>query len=363
MKRSFDEYIAYLSTKRNTRVSQKFQAALLHFGYPNTSFPSIHIAGTNGKGSVSCKIARGLERTGKKVGLFTSPHIETFCERIQINGRMITEQEILDIAPLLEPFELTFFETAFLIACLYFRENKIDIGVIEAGIGGKHDTTNCLKSVLSVITSIGYDHKEMLGETLGEIAREKAGIIRPGHHLFLGATANYPCMYSTQWTTHLFPPCSDYEQENKVIANGVLQHLNVPRAERWQGIEAGLPCRFERWGDWIFDIAHNPPGIEALLRRLPEKSTFYLGFSRTKDIAECLKQIVPRAHECILLPTESLGLKNPRELIPYLSKYSCPKTMEEAAKLSLTKTPPHVVCGSAYIMAPFQRALSLKSCV
>lgn len=154
---------------------------------PHESFASIHVAGTNGKGSTSAIISSVLQTAGYRVGLFTSPHLVSFTERIRINGREITEHEVIDLAEEikgvvshLEDFSPTFFEVVTAMAFLYFKRQGIDIGVIEVGMGGRLDATNIIKPEVSIITNISYDHKEFLGNTLGEIALEKAGIIKSG---------------------------------------------------------------------------------------------------------------------------------------------------------------------------------------
>lgn len=152
---------------------------------PHESFLSIHVAGTNGKGSTSAIIASVLQTAGYRVGLFTSPHLVSFTERIRINGEEITENEVINLAEeikgvvsRLEDFSPTFFEVVTAMTFLYFKRQDIDIGVIEVGMGGRLDATNIIKPEVSIITNISYDHKEFLGSTLREIAHEKAGIIK-----------------------------------------------------------------------------------------------------------------------------------------------------------------------------------------
>ena len=154
---------------------------------PHKAFPSVHIAGTNGKGSTSAIIASLLQGAGLRVGLFTSPHLVSFTERIRINGEQITEHDVIQLAEEIREvvsqsagFSPTFFEVVTAMALLYFKRKKIDIAVIEVGMGGRLDATNILSPEVSVITNISFDHKEFLGRTLGEIAFEKAGIIKKG---------------------------------------------------------------------------------------------------------------------------------------------------------------------------------------
>jgi dihydrofolate synthase/folylpolyglutamate synthase len=151
---------------------------------PHESFHSIHVAGTNGKGSTSALIASILKTSGLKVGLFTSPHLVSFTERIRVNDEEITEYEIVSLAEEIRrkiaDFSPTFFEVVTAMAFLYFKRKGIDIAVIEVGMGGRLDATNIIEPEISVITNIDYDHREFLGDTLREIAMEKAGIIKGG---------------------------------------------------------------------------------------------------------------------------------------------------------------------------------------
>lgn len=157
-------------------------ALMQHLGNPHNQLRAVHIAGTNGKGSTSHLIAAALQAEGYKVGLFTSPHLVDFRERIRINGQMIPEQQVVDFVddnrPFLDQLRPSFFETTMALAFWYFVQQHVDIAVIEVGLGGRLDSTNVLTPLLSVITNIGIDHTEFLGDTLPQIAAEKAGIIK-----------------------------------------------------------------------------------------------------------------------------------------------------------------------------------------
>ena len=157
---------------------------------PQTTFKSIHIAGTNGKGSTSHMLAAMLQQAGYKTGLYTSPHLKDFKERIKINGEMISEDFIIDFVErtkiLTESIEPSFFELTVAMAFDYFAKQKVDIAVIETGLGGRLDSTNIITPILSIITNIGYDHMNILGNTLQEIAYEKAGIIKPTVPVVIG---------------------------------------------------------------------------------------------------------------------------------------------------------------------------------
>src|SRR6187455_1678940 len=159
-------------------------------GNPHQKFKSIHIAGTNGKGSVSHMLAAILQTAGYRTGLYTSPHLKDFRERIKMNGDEINKKFIIDftekIKPLIEEIEPSFFEITVAMAFDYFDQQKVDIAIIEVGLGGRFDSTNIITPELSVITNIGWDHMNMLGNTLGKIAFEKAGIIKPGIPVVIG---------------------------------------------------------------------------------------------------------------------------------------------------------------------------------
>lgn len=157
---------------------------------PQTKFKSIHIAGTNGKGSTSHMLAAILQQAGYKTGLYTSPHLKDFRERIKINGEMISKDFVVDfverIKTVSEEIEPSFFELTVAMAFDYFEKEKVDIAVIETGLGGRLDSTNIITPILSIITNIGYDHMDLLGNTLEKIAVEKAGIIKPGVPVVIG---------------------------------------------------------------------------------------------------------------------------------------------------------------------------------
>ena len=167
-------------------------ALMEHLGNPHTKFRSIHVAGTNGKGSTSHLIAAVLQAAGYKVGLYTSPHLVDFRERIRINGQMIPEVKVVrfveDHRTFLDQIKPSFFETTMALAFDYFAQQQVDIAVVEVGLGGRLDSTNIITPLLSVITNIGYDHTEFLGHTLKDIAREKAGIIKHGVPCVIGET-------------------------------------------------------------------------------------------------------------------------------------------------------------------------------
>lgn len=161
-----------------------------HFGHPHQSFATIHVAGTNGKGSVSHTLASILQECGYVVGLYTSPHLVDFRERIRINGRPISEDYVVEFVEhersFFEPLHPSFFEVTTALAFKYFSDKHVDIAVVEVGLGGRMDCTNIISPIVSVITNISFDHTQFLGETLDKIASEKAGIIKKGTPVVIG---------------------------------------------------------------------------------------------------------------------------------------------------------------------------------
>src|SRR5664280_3080919 len=153
-----------------------------YFRNPHRRFLTVHVAGTNGKGSVSHMIASVLQEAGYKTGLFTSPHLKDFRERIKVNGKMISENDVVGFVKkhkdIIESVRPSFFEMTVVMAFNYFAECEVDVAVIEVGLGGRLDSTNIINPVLSVITNIGHDHMDLLGNTFEKIAVEKAGIIK-----------------------------------------------------------------------------------------------------------------------------------------------------------------------------------------
>lgn len=163
-----------------------------HFGYPHRSYRTIHIAGTNGKGSCSHTLAAILQHAGYRVGLYTSPHLIDFRERIRVNGQPVPEEYVVRFVEeergFFEPLHPSFFELTTAMAFRYFAEEKVDVAVIEVGLGGRLDCTNVIRPDLSIITNISMDHVQFLGDTLEKIAGEKAGIIKPGVPVVIGET-------------------------------------------------------------------------------------------------------------------------------------------------------------------------------
>lgn len=360
-------------------------------GCPVKAFPSIHVAGTNGKGSVVTKIAAALQATGKKVGLYTSPHISCFRERIRINGTMISEQDTVHHIERLfsliesEKIPATFFELTTLMAFNYFAENKIDVAVIETGLGGRLDATNISQTNLAIITSISLEHTEILGSTIESITREKAGIIKPKIPVLIGPrvpediVSEIALQYQSPLHT-IKGPFNDFFSENEAIAKGALEILNVPKKAIEKGLKVLPPCRLETISlknkIVIMDVAHNPDGFKNILNaialRYPnEKIRFVIGLSKNKDIKKCLCLLKERAshfhlveaahsraapkvllHDCLI----QLGVSQ-RQISNEHSIGSAVMNAIEAEKKNQELI---LICGTFFIMQEARQALGIK---
>lgn len=269
---------------------------------PSRAFASVHVGGTNGKGSVTTKVASSLSRAGLKVGLYTSPHITRLTERIQIDGCPIDEESLT--ALLEEVFSLadlhghrpTFFETMTLAAFLHFAKSSVDFAAIEVGMGGRLDATNIIEPKLSIITSLDYDHTRYLGATLEAIAHEKAGIIKSGSKALLGPKVAIKKLFENRAREvgaafrALEGTFDDYEMENRFTAREALLWLKLPFDSK--GLEVTPRCRFElveREIPIILDVGHNPEAFRALFGRLEgrfghRRSVVLLAMSEDKEI-------------------------------------------------------------------------------
>ena len=194
-----------------------------HFNHPHTKFKTIHVAGTNGKGSCSHTIAAILQAEGYRVGLFTSPHLVDFRERIKVNGDCISQEYVMDFVEnersFFEPLHPSFFELTTAMAFKYFADSLVDIAVIEVGLGGRLDCTNIITPILSVITNISFDHTQFLGDTLEKIAMEKAGIIKQDIPIVIGETTPETRNVFIQKAKEMNAPIFFAEEYNNPIAN------------------------------------------------------------------------------------------------------------------------------------------------
>ena len=194
-----------------------------HFGHPHRKFKTIHVGGTNGKGSCSHTLAAILQTAGYKVGLYTSPHLTDFRERIRVNGQMIPECEVVsfveDERSFFEPLHPSFFELTTALAFKYFAKAEVDVAVIEVGMGGRLDCTNIITPDLSIITNISFDHVQFLGNTLAKIAGEKAGIIKPGVPVVIGETTEETKKVFKDKSLEMNAPIRFAEEEHEIISS------------------------------------------------------------------------------------------------------------------------------------------------
>ncbi len=279
----------------NTRVLLK------SLGSPHELMPSVHVGGTNGKGSVSTLVAAALREAGWRVGLYTSPHLISFRERIQVDGVPISEEAVaMWTARLLSPIlerKATFFEATTALAFADFAARGVEIAVVEVGLGGRLDSTNVVCPLVSGVTKIERDHMKYLGDTLALIACEKAGIAKPGVPFVIGETdpelvevlrrearrAVRRLDARAQADVRVLPP--DYEwcgplslagphqRRNAAVAHGMLMALPSPYRPTLEQIGRGFgSCRvagrLDRRGRWLFDVAHNPDGMRSLVTAL-----------------------------------------------------------------------------------------------
>ena len=326
----------------------------------------IHVAGTNGKGSVCAMIDSICRAANYRTGLFTSPHLVTYRERIRVNGEMIAPDEVArGLSFLRETIRdwnphPTFFEITTALALDHFKKKECEVIVLETGLGGRLDATNALRPVVSVLTPIGYDHEKWLGHTLEAIAGEKAGIIKP-HVPVVSAKqeaaaenviraraseCEAPLEFVLEpYTASPVGLAGTYQRENAALAIAALRSGAI--AISADAIERGLakidwPARFQSWDErTIIDGAHNPAGAQILAQtwreQFPdERATIILAVLREKDVAGICRALAPIATRFILPSIRSERALPPNELIPHLSpitpslQYSITPSVREA---------------------------------
>ena len=334
---SYDEALEFLFPRTTTiKFGLATTRALLKLlGNPHEVVPTIHIGGTNGKGSVSTLVAAALAEAGWRVGLYTSPHLVSFRERIQVGGVSISEDAVAMWTSRLHSTILerkaTFFEATTALAFADFAARGAEIAVVEVGLGGRLDSTNVVHPLVSAVTKIERDHMKYLGDTLEQIAAEKAGIAKPGVPFVIGERdpvlvdvlrreakrAVARVAVDGRADIRVLPP--DYEwcgplslagphqRRNAAVAYGVLCALPQPYRPRAQQTEAAfaatrVPGRLDRRGRWLFDVAHNPDGMRALvsalrfmpLRRPVHALVSILGDKEWPDMLVLLDQVIDR---------------------------------------------------------------------
>jgi dihydrofolate synthase/folylpolyglutamate synthase len=358
----YDEMIKTLFSRvamRRTDLSV-IETLLEKWQSPQHSFPSIHVAGTNGKGSVSRKIAAALQSAGYRVGLYVSPHLVDYEERITINGKKIPKEKVMQYYARIDDSAPNFFECSTCFCFQYFKEQEVDIAVIEAGMGGKLDATNVITPILSIITSISFDHTEYLGDTLDKIAAQKAGIIKRNIPVVLGPRVKFKPIFDRAkemdaQVTVVNEISPYYEVENNAVAREALELLNIAEEDIEIGLQARMPCRFERRGNFIYDVAHNPDGFTRLCEALPDQTFhFIIGISRRKDIKGCLQAIEHKIKHVHFVSSGREDAATVQELGAIFKSISNrPYSLESDIQTAIENVPNElsVICGSFYIMA------------
>ena len=320
-------------------------------GHPERKFKAVHIAGTNGKGSVAHLLASYFQERGCKTGLFTSPHLVDFRERIRLNGQMISEEAVLAFfnryQEQFDQLEPSFFEMTTALAFHYFAEQKVDVAVIEVGLGGRLDSTNVLSPLLSVITNISLEHTQMLGDSIAKIAKEKAGIIKPKTPVVIGEfhPESFPVFedIANQNDAPLFLAEDNYSFSGNfndlnvtdVLGNTLYEHLQMPLQGEYQlkNLKTFLQAAEvieELWpaeadvvpqairnvvsntgfqGRWqvlrrepltICDVGHNPAGLRLTMQQLKQYSCRQLrmvfGMVKDKDIRQVMGMLPREAN-------------------------------------------------------------------
>jgi dihydrofolate synthase/folylpolyglutamate synthase len=292
-----------------------------HLDHPEHQFKSIHVGGTNGKGSCSHMLAAVFQEAGYKVGLYTSPHLKDFRERIRINGQMISKEKVVDFVvhhkPFFETHKLSFFEMTVGLAFEVFAKEKVDIAIVEVGMGGRLDATNIIKPELSVITNIGFDHMQFLGDTRPKIAREKAGIIKRHTPVVIGEIHTETKPVFEEIARDLSAPIVFAEEDHYQLYDcelkglyqiknqkTVLQGLKILKEGGWEISEehlesglskvvknTGLKGRWQILNDspqTIADTAHNLEGLTYVAMQLStmryDKLHVVMGFVNDKDV-------------------------------------------------------------------------------
>ena len=334
-------------TQGKTALNNKLDRTIAFaevLGNPEKKFKTLHIAGTNGKGSSSSMLASILQEAGYKVGLYTSPHLKDFRERIKINGVEIPEERVVSFIAthkdFLATYHLSFFEMTVGLAFDYFAEEKVDIGVIEVGLGGRFDSTNIITPEVSLITNISKDHTDILGNTLPEIAFEKAGIIKKNTPVVISEyqeeTApvfikrakeeKAPIVFANELTTNLTTDLQGIYQEKNI--KGVIAVTDFLKHQGWdisdENLKNGLLNVVKNThlkGRWqtlsthptvVCDTGHNIGGLTYVMEQL-KKQTYtqlhiVIGFVKEKDVKGVLELFPKEAHYYFCSPNIKRGL-------------------------------------------------------
>jgi dihydrofolate synthase / folylpolyglutamate synthase len=341
---NYRDAIAYLSGIRMFGQQlglERMQQLLDQIGHPERTLRFIHIAGTNGKGSVAAMCHSILTAAGYRTGLYTSPHLVSVCERFQINQQPISEDDLAGLVERFQPLvgQMTFFEVLTAMALQYFHDQRVDVVVWEVGLGGRLDATNIVTPLVSIITNIALDHTQYLGSTIPEIAAEKCGIIKPGIPVVTAATGealdvirrHAPRLIEAKPESCDYPISllGAHQTINRAVAVAALKASGLSLSE--DAIRTGLaqtrwPGRFQivsREPLIILDGAHNAAGAETLAATLCEqfpgqKVRLVLGALRDKDCEQICRTLAPLCEAVFCVP-----LKNERANEPSVLAQLC----------------------------------------
>ena len=341
---SYKEAIEYLKNKQSLGIKpglERIQETLSVLGNPQDRYPIIHIAGTNGKGTVAATIATALQGAGYKVGLFTSPWVVNEREQIQINGEFISEEDFWHSVRALQMMDTdcTEFECITVIAYEYFKLQKVDYAVIECGMGGSGDATNVEKNNMSVITSISLDHTDFLGDTVEKIAEDKSGILRK----------NGTCVLFNEELSHIFE-----KKCTKLITGGLFDNLSLVNAALKElGVNpanelVSLPARLVRKSGILLDGGHNHAAAENLANYINDEIAV-IGMMKDKDVDAYLSCVAPKCRRLITVNVKNSRSMSAEELASRAKRYCDDVIICDTAKDAL-KFNPTLICGSFYMI-------------
>jgi dihydrofolate synthase/folylpolyglutamate synthase len=368
--------IAELSRKGDLQIAHGLEAT--------APWKVIHVAGTNGKGSVCAMIDSILRAQGYRTGLFTSPHLVTFRERIRVNGEMISEDAVASgltaIRVLIADWNPhpTFFEVATALALKHFAETKIDFVILETGLGGRLDATNAIQSNVSVITQIDFDHERWLGKTLPEIAAEKAGIIKARVPIVSAAQRPEPEEVIRARATECEAPiefvaasydetpialAGSHQKQNAALAIAALgaAKIDIDKSATARGLaNVDWPARFQRWDErTVIDGAHNPGAARVLAETWREifgdrRATLILAILSDKNLREMCEALAPISESVLLPKIRSERAADPQDLADTLSNItpslpcSIIPSVARALELARAKPNPILIAGSLH---------------
>ncbi len=345
-------------------------------GNPQETFDSVLIAGTNGKGSVASLLSSMMPRAG----LYTSPHLVRLNERIRIGEREISDEDLKEVFETVKQaastakdllYPPTYFELVTAMAFLYFRD-RVKFAILEVGLGGRLDATNIVKQRVSVITSIGIDHQKFLGDTLEEIATEKAGIIKDSEPVIVGPTADLPVIrekagvrliVASEVDLQNYPDLHPrllgrHQKQNIAVAIKAAECLDIPRTDIIRGVNsAKWPGRLERIGRFLLDGAHNVQAAAALAAFLkavhPEGVWIIFGAMADKQYEEMISILRPHARQFIFTAAQTGRAQDPFHLQHLIPGSHAAANVREAIQYASSQAPQKatiLICGSLYLI-------------